>query len=68
MSVIIVGDGPAGLSAALFLSKKGMDVTVIGKNETAMHYAMLYNYLGIEAITGTDFQNIARKTGKRFWR
>ncbi len=61
MDVIIVGDGPAGLSAALFLAKKGMDVTVFGKNETAMHYAMLYNYLGIEEITGTDFQEVARK-------
>ncbi len=61
MSTIIVGDGPAGLSAALFLAKKGMDVTVFGKNETAMHYAMLYNYLGIEEMTGTEFQEISRK-------
>lgn len=66
MSVLIVGDGPGGLSAALFLAKKGMDVTVLGKNETAMHYAMLYNYLGIEEMTGTDFQNIARKQATHF--
>lgn len=66
MSVIIVGDGPAGLSAALFLAKKDMDVTVFGKNETAMHYARLYNYLGIEDITGTDFQQIARKQVDKF--
>ncbi len=66
MSVLVVGDGPAGLSAALFLAKKGMDVTVIGKNETAMHYAKLYNYLGIEEMTGTEFQNIARKQVEHF--
>lgn len=66
MSVIIVGDGPAGLSAALFLAKKGMEVTVFGKNETAMHFAKLYNYLGIEEITGTEFQQVARRQVETF--
>ena len=60
MQVLIVGDGPGGLSAALFLAKKGHDVTVIGKNETAMHWAHLYNYLGIPSIGGTAFQEQAR--------
>ncbi|VAW36094.1 hypothetical protein MNBD_CHLOROFLEXI01-3848 [hydrothermal vent metagenome] len=59
--VIIVGDGPSGLSSALFLAKKGMDVTVFGQDNTAMHYALLYNYLGIPKILGSDFQKIARK-------
>lgn len=64
--VIIIGDGPGGLSAALFLSKKKMVVTVYGKNETPMHAAMLWNYLGIEEMTGTDFQNLARKQVQSF--
>ena len=34
-SVIIVGSGFAGLSAASFMSKAGWDVTVIEKNNTA---------------------------------
>ncbi len=59
-AILIVGDGPAGLSAALFLSKNGHDVTVFGQNETAMNYAKLYNYLGIVQITGTEFQRIAK--------
>ena len=59
--VIIVGDGPGGLSSALFLAKKGVDVTVFGKDQTAMHYAELYNYLGIPKILGSDFQKIARQ-------
>jgi thioredoxin reductase len=59
-SIIIIGDGPAGLSAALFLAKNGQDVTVFGQDETPMHYAMLYNYLGIPEITGSDFQKVAR--------
>jgi thioredoxin reductase (NADPH) len=64
--VIIVGDGPAGLSAALFLAKNGMDVTLFGKDTTDMHRAMLYNYLGIPEIQGSEFQKIAREQVKSF--
>jgi thioredoxin reductase (NADPH) len=59
--VIIIGDGPAGLSAALFLAKCGQNVDVFGKDETAMHAALLFNYLGIAEITGSEFQARARK-------
>lgn len=64
--VLIVGDGPAGLSAALFLAKKGMNVTVFGTDDTPMHYAKLYNYLGIPEITGSDFQKVARAQVEAF--
>jgi thioredoxin reductase len=64
--VLIVGDGPAGLSAALFLAKKGMEVTVFGVDQSDMHRAKLYNYLGIPEITGSDFQKIARDQVKKF--
>lgn len=60
-NAIIVGDGPGGLSCALFLAKKGVDVTVFGQDNTAMHYAELHNYLGIPKILGSDFQTIARQ-------
>ncbi len=59
--VIIIGDGPGGLSAALFLAKNGMDTVVLGQDKTAMHAAMLYNYPGIERMHGSEFQKIARK-------
>lgn len=59
--VIVVGDGPAGLSAALFLAKNGHDVTAFGTDETAMHYALLRNYLGVDETTGTAFQQRARE-------
>lgn len=63
--VNIVGDGPGGLSAALFLAKNGHEVRVFGQDETAMNFAYLYNYLGIPEIDGTEFQGIARKQVKR---
>lgn len=64
--VIVVGDGPAGLSAALLLSKNAMDVEVFGENETRMHGAYLYNYLGIREIDGTEFMQVAREQCESF--
>jgi thioredoxin reductase (NADPH) len=58
--VIIIGDGPGGLSAALFLAKNLQDVVVFGDDKSAMHYAYLRNYLGIPEIHGSEFQRIAR--------
>jgi thioredoxin reductase (NADPH) len=60
MSVIVIGDGPGGLSAALFLAKAGVDVTVYGQDKTAMHWALLKNYLGIPEVRGDAFQKTAR--------
>ena len=60
-TVAIVGDGPGGLSAALLLAKSGIDTTVYAQDETPMHYALLLNYLGIERMTGSDFQTVARR-------
>ncbi|MBA3395444.1 MAG: NAD(P)/FAD-dependent oxidoreductase [Deltaproteobacteria bacterium] len=59
-TVIVIGDGPGGLSAALFLAKNKIDVMVFGQDTTAMHYAQLRNYLGIPEIAGAEFQKIAR--------
>lgn len=61
MDIVIIGDGPGGLSAALFLAKNGLSTVVYGQNKTAMHWALLKNYLGVEEISGTGFQAIARK-------
>lgn len=64
--VVIVGDGPAGLSAALILAKRKLDVVVYGLDETPMHMAMLYNYLGLPDMTGSAFQTIARAQVERW--
>jgi len=58
--VIVIGDGPGGLSAALFLAKNKIDVVVFGEDKTAMNYALLRNYLGVPETLGTEFQKTAR--------
>ena len=59
--VIIIGDGPAGLAAALFLARNGMSVEVYGKNESWVHKALLHNYLGFTRIPGPEFLRLARE-------
>jgi thioredoxin reductase (NADPH) len=58
--VIVIGDGPGGLSAALFLAKNQLEVVVFGQDKTAMHYALVRNYLGIPEILGSELQRVAR--------
>ena len=42
-SVIVVGDGPGGLSAALFLAKNKQEVTVFSQNGTWIKSALFFN-------------------------
>ena len=65
-SIGIIGDGPGGLSAGLFLAKYGHEVVVYGVDKTAMNYAHLYNYLGLPEIGGTAFQGVARAQVTQF--
>jgi thioredoxin reductase len=60
-SVIVVGGGPAGLSAALFAAKNGLDATVFDTDETWMHKAHLFNYPGIGSIGGSEFMAVTRQ-------
>lgn len=66
MDVLVIGDGPGGLSAALFLAKGGLQVAVYGQDKTAMHWARLRNYLGLPEILGSDFQKIGRDQVESF--
>jgi thioredoxin reductase len=59
--VVIVGGGPAGLSAALFTAKNGLSTTIFDTDDTAMHSARLLNYLGLENVAGSEFMEIGRR-------
>ena len=59
--VAVVGGGAAGLSAALFTQKNGLDTVVFDTDDTWLHKAHLFNYLGIESMDGTEFVETARE-------
>lgn len=60
VDVAIIGGGPAGLSAALFTAKNDLETLVFDTDQTWMHKAHLFNYLGIRSISGSEFLMIAR--------
>ncbi|WP_255170037.1 FAD-dependent oxidoreductase [Natrononativus amylolyticus] len=64
--VIIVGGGPAGLSAGLFTAKNGLETTLFDTGKTWMHKAHLFNYLGIESRDGSQFVDDAREQVDEF--
>jgi Thioredoxin reductase len=59
-TVSIVGGGPAGLSAALFIQKNGLETRVFDTDGTWMHKAHLFNYLGVGSQDGSAFMETAR--------
>jgi thioredoxin reductase len=59
--VAVVGGGPAGLSAALFASKNGLETVLFDTDGTWMHKAHLFNYLGIGSVGGDAFMQTARQ-------
>jgi thioredoxin reductase len=64
--VTVIGGGPAGLSAALFTAKNGLETTVYDTDETWMHKAHLFNYLGIDSMDGTEFMDASREQVEGF--
>jgi len=64
--VIVVGGGPAGLSAALFAQKNGLETVVFDADGTWMHKAHLFNYLGIGSVDGSAYMDVARRQVESF--
>jgi thioredoxin reductase len=64
--VAIVGGGPAGLTAALFVQKNGLDATVFDTDGTWMHKAHLFNYPGIGSMDGSSYLAVLRSQADSF--
>jgi len=59
-TVTVIGGGPAGLSAALFTAKNGLETAVYDTDETWMHKAHLFNYPGVGSVDGSVFLETLR--------
>lgn len=57
--LVIIGAGPAGISAALYAKRANVEVTVLHKNNSALEIGHLIdNYYGVGSIDGKDlYQN-----------
>ena len=68
--VIIVGNGPAGLSAALYTSRAKLQTLVIGKDDGALTKAdRIENYFGMaEPISGCELVENTKKQATHPWR
>ena len=64
--VIVVGGGPAGLSAALFAEKNGLETTVFDTDDTWLHKAHLFNYPGVGSQDGSVFLDTLRNQVDNF--
>ena len=67
MHVIIIGSGPAGISAALYARRSGADVTVITKGAGALAAAeWVENYYGFaEPVSGAELERRSIEGAKR---
>ena len=65
-SVVIVGGGPAGASAAIFTARAGFPTMVIDADRGMTRRAWLQNHLGfVEGITGPDLVDGGRAQAER---
>jgi alkyl hydroperoxide reductase subunit F len=66
--VLIVGAGPAALSAAIYASRKNLDVALIGEafGGQITNTANIENWLGIPGIPGYDLTALFRDHAERY--
>ena len=64
--VVIIGSGPAGISAAIYLKRAKKNVIIVSKHKSALQKAeKIENYYGIESISGSELYNTGLKQAER---
>ena len=63
-NIVIVGSGPAGVSAALYAVRAGVDTTVLTKGPGALDRAeKIENYYGLaQPVSGAELSAAASRT------
>jgi alkyl hydroperoxide reductase subunit F len=66
--VIIVGGGPAGLTAAVYAARKRLDVLLITQNigGQALYSLDVENYMGYQFISGQDLMDRFEKQMEKY--
>ncbi len=64
--IVIVGAGPAGISAALFTAKADKHTLVVDNVNSLTQHAWVRNYYGIEKVDGSKINNIGKEQAKNF--
>jgi alkyl hydroperoxide reductase subunit F len=61
--VVVIGGGPAGLSASVYAARKGLDVALIAEDLGGQlnYTAMINNYLGLPGISGAEMAELYRQ-------
>ena len=63
---IIIGDGPAGISAGIYLQRAKRNISIISNGKSALEKAKrIENYYGIESISGEELYKTGIKQAKR---
>lgn len=66
VDVAVIGAGPAGASAALFIAKAGKSVVLIDNDQSVTKRALIKNHYGLLEVTGPDLIEIGKRQATNF--
>ena len=65
--VVIIGSGPAGISAGIYLKRAKKNILIISHGKSALEKAhKIENYYGIESISGKELYELGLKQARNF--
>lgn len=65
-SVMVIGGGASGLSAAMYLAKAGIDAVTFDHDKSVLHKAYLKNYPGKDPMPGIDLRDETRSLCEQY--